>query len=96
MKTALYLLVAYVVVSFIASVVVAGEESDGAGLRALTGHLMIFYAAGFAVIYSARCLDSLAGEQTCVNGHRSSYLARFCPECGVTLGQRAGLEAGAD
>jgi hypothetical protein len=53
--------------------------------RGFSGHWMVFYSAGLAILTSAyrRGFDNL--EPKCPNGHSVGYGDKFCPTCGVPI-----------
>lgn len=56
-----------------------------ASIRLFSSIWMLVYVLHFATFYSALHTWKNYRNQRCMNGHPVSPLARFCPECGVTL-----------
>ena len=50
-------------------------------LRGITGHLMAFYSAAYAMLYS-RIAAGPPRTRRCPHGHEVSALAKYCEECG--------------
>jgi len=83
MRTAFYVIFAYGIINFILGIAL-GPDSEADQFRLFSGHWMIFYFAGFAMLWSAAQL-STAPTPTCPRGHECSPFARFCEECGEPL-----------
>jgi hypothetical protein len=99
MKYMTYGFFEYAIVNFAIFFVTAptGKPSDGAPPSSVwhgfSGHWMAFYSAGLAIVTSAyrRGISNL--ERRCPNGHAIGYDDRFCPACGVAIGDpRAALD----
>ena len=62
-----------------------GGEPPGAVWRGFSGHRMVFYSAGLAILTGAyrKGLSNL--EPKCPNGHNIGYGDRFCPTCGTPI-----------
>jgi hypothetical protein len=60
--------------------------------RGFSGHWMVFYSGGLAVLTSAyrRGLSNL--ERKCPNGHVVGYDDRFCATCGVPTDEQSPVE----
>jgi hypothetical protein len=87
-RRALYVLFAYTFVNFFVGIA-AGHQSDADNLRIFSGHWMLFYGAGAAMLYSAHRLGP-PGVPRCPLGHEVSPFAKFCDECGAPLPPRLG------
>ena len=59
-----------------------GNTPTPSVVRAFSGHWMIFYGAGFAVLYSRIYSPQLYRGRQCPKGHSVSQGASFCSECG--------------
>ncbi|MDQ6628573.1 MAG: zinc ribbon domain-containing protein [Pseudomonadota bacterium] len=91
MRRGLYMLFAYAILNFVIFMVggTHGGQSGGAPMasevRGFSGHWMMFYAAAFAILYSAVHAPHLLRDRKCANGHAVAPTAQFCPECGSRL-----------
>jgi hypothetical protein len=92
MRYGLYTLFAYAIVNFIcfAATTKSGKQplnhaAPPAVLRGFSGHWMVFYAAGFSVLFSAYRIGWDRLERKCPHGHIVSYSARFCDQCGTEI-----------
>ena len=83
MRTGLYILFPYVFVNFFAGMLL-GVEEQGTPYRMFSGHWLLFYFAGMAMLTSAANLNS-RGPRKCANGHGAPPFSRFCSECGSEL-----------
>jgi hypothetical protein len=83
MRRGFYLLFAYAFINFFLNIAL-GPNSESDNLRLFSGHWMLFYYAGMAMLYSATRLGSLE-PRTCPLGHEVSPFAKFCDECGSEL-----------
>jgi hypothetical protein len=74
--------IAYFVLTFVLTIIIVPVNKELAGSPP---HLMLFYAAGLAILTSAyrRGLSNL--ERRCANGHVVADDDRFCPTCGTPL-----------
>lgn len=66
------------------------EQSGANALRGFSGHWMVFYSAGLAVLTTAyrRGLSNL--ERRCPFGHEVGWSDRFCPTCGASIAAAQG------
>ena len=83
MKRGFYILFPYALINFIL-IFALGPDSESDDLRLFSGHWMLFYFAGMAMLYSATRIGSLE-SRTCQQGHEVSPFAKFCDECGSKL-----------
>lgn len=83
MRTSLYVLFAYVFVNFFLSIAL-GPGSEADQFRLFSGHWMVFYFAGFAMLWSAEQLGADVVSR-CPQGHECSPFAKFCEVCGAQL-----------
>ena len=83
MRRGFYVLFAYAFINFFLNIAL-GPDSESDNLRLFSGHWMLFYYAGMAMLYSATRLGSLE-PRTCPQGHEVSPFAKFCDECGSEL-----------
>lgn len=83
MKYLLYGSFFYALVNFVLAVTGGAKTGPGPAqaTRAISGHLLAFYAAAFAILYSAATLWGQQGRR-CSEGHPVGPLARFCDHCG--------------
>ena len=86
-STALKWLTGYALVNFLLFIFqttqASGAPSAALEARGFSGHWMIFYGAGAAVLYSAARLREHGDQpRVCLNGHPVSLSARYCEECG--------------
>ena len=88
MRYAGYALFAYAAANFIWFFAVtrsgAALEGDSAfsEIRLFSGHWLVFYGAGFAILFSAYRNPRLLKKQRCLKGHDLSSTDVFCPSCG--------------
>ena len=89
--------IANIVLTFVLTTIIVPVNKE---LGGSPPHLMLFYAAGLAILTSAyrRGLSNL--ERRCPNGHVVADHDRFCPTCGMPLdvtppreGDRQGVAA---
>lgn len=87
MKRALSMLFAYAIANFIVFAVSAPNAAHSLTneVRGFSGHWMIFYAAAFAVLYSALHTPLLFNGRKCPLGHAVDPAANYCPTCGHAL-----------
>jgi hypothetical protein len=92
MRYMTYFFWVYAIVNFVIFLVLAptGKTIDGkppaVAWHGFSGHWMLFYSAGLAAVTTAyrRGLANLAPR--CPNGHSIVYGDKFCPTCGVPIG----------
>lgn len=87
---AAYGLIGYALLNFVLAFASVGERLPNTGLesqtlRAFSGHWMLFYGLGFAILYSAFREPWRLKSMKCPSGHRVAHSDKFCPSCGVTL-----------
>ena len=87
MRQALYVVFGYAVVNFLLLIMgIYGSVHSGSGppfdARTVSGHVLAFYGAAFAVSYSALHAPYLLKERKCPEGHTVSPTDEFCPKCG--------------
>lgn len=85
-RNALYVLFAYTFVNFFSGIA-AGQETEADKLRLFSGHWMLLYFAGAAMLYSAHRLGPSV-TQRCALGHEVSPFAKYCDECGAPIPPR--------
>jgi hypothetical protein len=94
MKRALGLLFAYAIGNFIYFIATAPRKGspeprqDPAPpqvVRGFSGHWMIFYGAGFAMLWSAWKERREATLRRCSSGHAVPPLVTHCPTCGAVV-----------
>jgi hypothetical protein len=81
----------YAIVNFVIFIFLApsGKSTSGAPpavvWHGFSGHWMLFYSAGLAIITTAyrRGIANLSPQ--CANGHSISLGDKFCPVCGVPI-----------
>lgn len=81
-----YGLFAYAFANFFLSLSV-GRVNGQQGLRAISGHWMIFYGLAFCIFFSTWRRPSLLRTQRCPAGHELMQDAAFCPQCGLPATQ---------
>jgi hypothetical protein len=88
MQYALYALFAYVLLNFALFLGTTAEDSrsSAAMIRGFSGHLLIFYYAAFAILYSYLQVQKQDPARRCTNGHVVALSAKYCPECGSPVG----------
>ena len=88
MRYAGYALFGYALANFIwcYAVMQSGTPSEAnpplAEIRLFSGHWLVFYAAGFAILLSAYRNPRLLKKHRCLKGHDVSSIDAFCPKCG--------------
>ena len=94
MKRVLGLLFAYAIGNFIYFMATAPKKGSPEArqepappqvLRGFSGHWMIFYGAGFAMLWSAWKERREATLRRCSNGHTVPPLVTQCPTCGAAV-----------
>jgi hypothetical protein len=83
MRLGAYVLFPYALVNFFATLALS-EKGDVNDLRLFSGHWMIFYYVGGAVLWSAENLWDEA-DRKCPQGHSAPPFANFCEQCGAKL-----------
>jgi len=86
----------YALVNFVSFIIVAptgkqiGGDPPAAVWRGFSGHWMVFYAVGLAILTTAyrRGLSNLG--QRCPNGHSIGFDDKFCPTCGAPITEQRG------
>lgn len=63
----------------------SGGSVDARTVRLFSGHWMMFYGAGFAILFSAYRKPGLLAPARCPAGHDVDASARFCPTCGAAV-----------
>lgn len=75
-------------VLFVASVPTGkfvGSNVPSAAWRGFSGHWMVFYSAGLAILTSAHRKGISNLEPRCSNGHSIGFGDKFCPTCGTPI-----------
>ena len=95
MKRVLGLLFAYAIGNFVYFIATAPKKGSPEArqqvpsppqvVRGFTGHWMMFYGAGCAVLWSAWKERREATLRRCSNGHAVPTLATQCPTCGAVV-----------
>ena len=94
MKRALAVLGAYALLNFGYFMIVAPKRGSqeinkhpapSKVFRGFSGHWMLFYGAGFSMLWCAWKERREAGGRRCPNGHTVPGLVSHCPTCGVVL-----------
>jgi len=90
MRDAFGALFVYAILNFLYFAFVSSKHSAGTGtqtsaIRGFSGHWLIFYAAAFAILYSARHRPDLLDGAKCPNGHDVDPLAKYCGACGAEI-----------
>lgn len=68
--------------------VIGNRDIDNAqGVRAFTGHGMMFYCLAFCIFLSSWNRPQLLRTQQCPAGHDVGHEDRFCPLCGLPTSQ---------
>lgn len=62
-----------------------GQLADAATVRCFSGHWMLFYSAGAAILYSGMSVARHDPQRRCSKGHPVSSTAAFCESCGAEL-----------
>lgn len=62
-----------------------GQPADAATVRVFSGHWMLFYSAGAAILYSGISVARHDPQRRCSKGHPVSNTAAFCEACGAEL-----------
>ena len=83
----------YAIMNFAIFLMIAptGKQTSGdppsSVWRGFSGHWMVFYSAGLAILTTAyqRGMSNL--EQKCPNGHSVGFGDRFCSTCGVQINE---------
>jgi hypothetical protein len=79
MKTLFYATGGYALINFIYMIASGKPDRDAVSTaRFISGHLLPFYLAAFAVLYSAIRVSELDSLRRCLNGHPVSPSAKFC------------------
>ncbi len=86
LKYLVYIMFGYAAFNFI-YMIISGDpsENDTTAARFISGHLLVFYSAALATLYSAIQVDTLDSARRCMNGHPVSPSAKFCEECGAPV-----------
>jgi hypothetical protein len=94
MKRVLGLLFAYAIGNFIYFMATAPKKGSAEArqqppppqvVRGFSGHWMIFYGAGFTMLWTAWNDRREATRRRCTNGHAVRPWATHCPTCGVVV-----------
>lgn len=87
-RKGLYALFAYAILNFVLFFARTVGEKPPPGtvslgvVRGFSGHWMVFYAAAFVILHSARRTPALMSARLCPSGHAMAFGDRFCPVCG--------------
>ena len=86
LKYFVYVMFGYAAFNFI-YMIISGDPSENptTTARFISGHLLIFYSAALATLYSAIQVDKFDTARRCMNGHPVSPSAKFCEECGAPV-----------
>jgi hypothetical protein len=90
MTYAAYGLFGYAFLNFFLAMGGSTEHASKAGLapqtlRQFSGHWMLFYGLGFAILYSAFREPWRLKAIKCPAGHPVTHSDKFCPACGAAL-----------
>ncbi len=82
LKYLVYIMFGYAAFNFI-YMLIQGDPSENEMTTAqfISGHLLPFYSAALATLYSATQVKKIDTSQRCMNGHPVSPSAKFCEEC---------------
>jgi succinate-acetate transporter protein len=85
MRYLFYFFFGYALLNFVLVTIAAprggSDLTPMQGVRGITGHVMAFYSAQSAVLYSAATLWGQP-PRCCPEGHPIGPLAKFCDQCG--------------
>jgi len=86
LKYLVYIMFGYAAFNFI-YMIISGDPSENATTTArfISGHLLVFYSAALATLYSATQVERIDTARRCINGHPVSASAKFCEECGAPV-----------
>jgi hypothetical protein len=68
----------------------AGGEPPPEVMWGFSGHWMLFYAAAWAMLYSAARTEEVDASSRCLNGHRLPPSPRYCDRCGSPVAENVG------
>jgi hypothetical protein len=83
----------YAIANFIIFMIIAPSEKQvghvppSAAWRGFSGHWMLFYSAGLAILSTAHRKGVSNLEPKCPNGHGVGFGDQFCSTCGAPLGE---------
>ncbi len=88
MQYVLYGLFVYAFLNFAFFAAAAPNHSPSSSttIQGFSGHWLVFYYAAFAILYSYTQVQKQDPLRRCQNGHVVALSAKFCPECGVSVG----------
>lgn len=88
MQYVLYGVFAYALLNFALFLATTDEasRSSAAMTRGVSGYLLVFYYAAFATLYSYLQVQKRDPVRRCGNGHVVPLAAKFCAECGSSVG----------
>jgi len=94
MRYAFYAIIGYAILNFIFFLITApsGHSPSGGSMppsvvRGFSGHWMVFYFAGFAILYSKTHGSDQGRPAHCPNGHPINASAKYCETCGAPIFQ---------
>ncbi|MBB6342978.1 hypothetical protein HNP49_003166 [Pseudomonas fluvialis] len=83
-----YALFGYVFLNFAIFAITNSNHTptSASTVRGFSGHWLIFYYAAFAILYSYIQVQKQDPARRCQNGHLVNLSAKYCPECGTSVG----------
>lgn len=82
-----YALFGYVFLNFaIFAMANSSSATSNTAVRGFSGHWLIFYYVAFAILYSYIQVQKQDPTRRCQSGHAVSLSAKYCPECGASVG----------
>jgi hypothetical protein len=86
LKYLVYIMSGYAAFNFIYMIISGNpSENETTTARFISGHLLVFYSAALATLYSATQVERIDTARRCINGHPVSASAKFCEECGAPV-----------
>jgi hypothetical protein len=82
LKKLTYVCFGYAAINFIYMIIVGPDKDSVSTARFVSGHLLPFYSAALATLYSAIHVAEIDNARRCKNGHPVSPSAKYCEECG--------------